>query len=149
MTGKPKTWRRWEDWEVDLLLEAEPGELPALAEYLGRTLNAVHLKHGRLAAWWRAVEWNDRELKVLRRLWRDGVPLEDIAGALGRRFHGVRHKVHALKLPKRDLPRRVPGGWTEAEREAVRNPGDRPIQDVARELGRTRGAAYNQRLDRG
>ena len=137
--------RPWEGWEEDLLLEASPGELPALARRLNRSVSSVRSKHGRFCPGHREIYWSEREVKVLRRLWREGVPIEDIARAQGRSPYSVRSKVHGLGMPKRRNCR----AWTMGEIGAVMHPGERLIQDVADRLGRTRDAAYAARTRRG
>lgn len=133
--------RTWERREEDALLQARPGELPALARRLARSVSGVRSKHSRTCPGHREVYWSEREVKVLRRLWRNGLPLADIGKATGRPRDAVRSKVRALGMPKRRDLR----PWTEAEIAAVRHPGADLIQDVAAALGRSRDGAYAQR----
>ena len=76
--------RLWQRWEEDALLQARPGELPALAERLGRSVCSVRSKHSRFCPSHKEVYWTNHEVKAVRRLWRKGMLLSDIARALGR-----------------------------------------------------------------
>lgn len=132
----------WDGWELDLLLQARPGELPALTRRLGRTVEGVRSKHARLCPFRRERYWTRSEEKVVKRLWRQGLPVATIALYMGRSAQSVAGKVRALRLPNRKEWR----PWTPEEREAVLNPGEREIQDVAAEIGRGREAAYLVRM---
>lgn len=63
----------------------------------------------------------------------------DIASALGRTLHSIKHRTQHLGIDK-TVGRR----WTSEEDEVIRNRGDRTVKDVAEQLGRNVSVVYKR-----
>ena len=131
----------WEHWELDMLRAARFGELPALARSLNRSVSSVRTKHSRTCPDHRERRWTTAEDVRAMRLWSEGATLADIGAAVGRSADAVKKRLAVLGAPRRRDLR----PWTDDEIAVVLQPGDREIQEVAAELGRSRDGAYSVR----
>ena len=126
-----RTWSSEETSLLRTLYPTTPDE--EIAEQIGRTRNAVHMKARQLQL--RKIEfWSEREDRYLRDAYRV-CRCDEVARRLGRTLLAVKARAITLKLEPK-----VPQ-WSEDEVRFVREAyGTMDLEAIAGELGRTRAA---------
>lgn len=81
-------------------------------------------------------------------MYMDGEPLQSIADATGRTYHGIESRVRKLGLRRNRPPNSAPRAgmwWTDEERRVLRENSAAPMAHLLELLpGRTRGSIYEQ-----
>ncbi|EZP77798.1 hypothetical protein BV97_04367 [Novosphingobium resinovorum] len=89
---------------------------------------------------YRSDSWTPQEVRTLRQLFTDDIPLLEISEALGRGLQGVRDKVCTLGLRRHSTR-----PWSELEdHELIQTYGQEPAATIAARLGRSCGAVYTR-----
>jgi GcrA cell cycle regulator len=72
-----------------------------------------------------SVQWDDKRLEKLKKLWEMGLPISQIGEKLGVSRNAIAGKVHRMGLPKRQSP--IAGGNKSGASPARRKPEATPI----------------------